>query len=457
MYYEPVSVEGDTCEGPVNTTYLSGKHGAESVSGIHELRSDVFLGIRLTVLFCLPFILADAAFYQLQILATGGSTPVSTVVFKITLLLALSAAALLRGRIRNPRLSKFALVFVAYLIIAALYQYFVLDVEVTDILISYNTFYLLPILNVLALSIPLNISDRLIMRLLLALFIICAWLGFAQYVTQQPIVATSSSDGYFQVRIWHNPNGGVKAFSLFLYPERFGGFATIIACLALAMCARRRKLLVALPLLVLSVLACWISTARADLVGLVCALTTSVVLTFGKRSGRTKWLPFAFLLIGLLVGIYAYSNSMSGGNNLSITDTSSFTERLNEWKYYLSMFSADHWSNALFGFGISQSERLNANSVVAIDNIYLATILHIGIVGLMILMAILWRLWEEIRKRAESEKNILISAVAAYYSTLLCVGLFTQAVAAATAALLLFTLSAGTVSLLKTHGSGVQS
>ncbi len=129
--------------------------------------------IRLVVLAIAPFILVDAAMYQLQMLVTGGSTPITAAVLKLALMAVFAGAFILRGKISHPAVVKIAFLFVAYLVLDALHQYFNLGLDFIDILLSYNAYYLLPLIGVIALSTPVKISDRLLVTISLVLSVIC--------------------------------------------------------------------------------------------------------------------------------------------------------------------------------------------------------------------------------------------------------------------------------------------
>jgi hypothetical protein len=354
---------------------------------------------------------------------------------------------MLRFRIATSSVVSIGLILSTYLAVDILFLYFSLGISLIDILVSYNVYYLIFFINILALCVPLRISDRLLLRVVIVCFLVCAALGYAQYFTQQPIVPTESGDNNFRVLVW-NAVGGIRAFSLFTAPGFFGLFSSLVAAMSIAMCSRRRNWIVAIPLLLTSVFACWISLTRSDLVGLVCALATACAITFSGKRDRARWLPLIYVPIGVLVGIYAFLQSSSGSGTHAITDTSTFTERLYEWGYYIGGLRLDHWQTLLFGSGLVQSERVQTNAaIVPIDNLYLAVTLHIGLIGLVLTMVLFWALWEEVRTRAETRKSYLYTAVASSFSTLWCVGLFSVSATTLGAMMLLYTVS-------KVDGSG---
>lgn len=380
--------------------------------------------IRSAVLAIAPFILVDAAMYQLQMFATGGATPITPAVLKMALLGAFAAAFLLRGKMSNHPVAYPALLFIAYLVLAALHQYLDLGIDFFDILLSYNAYYLLPLIGVLALSVPVNISDRLLVRLSIALAVICGALGIAQYLTNSPIVPTASSDGYFKVMVWSSL-GHIRVFSLFVEPAACAVFFCFIASLAVAMSSRAKNLIFTIPLLALSLFMSWASGARTNIMGTACGVVSSWIITFASRKDRTKWLPFLWLTVGIIVAFYAYSQVSGGGLSTgSMTDATSISQRFASWFNFIEMFRSTSIYNLLLGYGMVQGQRLDPTSRATSDNLYLALILHIGIFGLLLMLLLLWQLWQVVRKEAEARTSYLTTAVAATYSTILLTGLF---------------------------------
>jgi hypothetical protein len=378
-----------------------------------------FALIRMAVLTIAPFIQVDAAMYQLEMLATGGGTPITPALLKVAMMGALGIGFLFRGRMSNAPIVNVALTFIAYLVIAALHQYFNLGVDFFDILLAYDSYYLLPLICAFALSVPVKIPDRTLVILSVVLALVCGGLGIAQYVTNSPIVRTSSSDGYFKVLVW-STFGHIRVFSLFTAPATCSAYFCFTASLAVAMSRRKKLLVVAIPLLILSFFMSWASDARTNIIGTACGVVSAWVITYVHKQGRTKWLPYLWLLVGICVATYAYSRALSGGLSTgAVTDASSFAERFARWSTIIEMFRSTSVFNLLFGYGLVQGGKLDPTGTGGSDNLYLAYILHIGIVGLCLMMMLFWNLWQVVRKEAETRDSYLATAVAATYSTLL--------------------------------------
>jgi chromate transport protein ChrA len=81
------------------------------------------------------------------------------------------------------------------------------------------------------------------------------------------------------------------------------------------------------------------------------------------------------------------------------------------------------------------------SSALPVDNIYLSVALHIGVVGMLIFLALVWILWEEIRKKAETRNSYLSIAVASTFASFFLVGLFSIVTIFLAAMYLLFAIS----------------
>jgi len=219
--------------------------------------------------------------------------------------------------------------------------------------------------------------------------------------------------------------GHIRVFSLFVAPAACGAFFCFIASLAVAMCRRKSNLVIAIPLLALSLFVSWASGARTTIVCTVCGVATSWIISFAGKKDRTKWLPFIWLAGGIIVACYAYSRIGGGGLSTGlVTDASSFASRFATWSNILDMFRSSSVFNLLLGYGLVQGQKLDPTGTGGSDNLYLALILHIGVLGLGLMMFLFWHLWQAVRKEAETRRSYLTTAVAATYSTLLMAGLF---------------------------------
>ncbi len=388
----------------------------------------VFFLLRVVVLFAAPFLVVTGALFQIEMFLTGGNVPFSPAILKASILAVLLTAFILRlGTIRrNTWLFTATLLFFGYLVLDSLYLYFGLQMKPSDIILSYNGYYTLMLLAVLATMVPLRISSRRMLQVLGIMAVASALLGLAQFIERAPIVPVVSTDQNFRVLVWQNGNE-IRIFSLFDEPAACGLFFVFCSALLVVLCRNQRFLLLSIPLLPVSIFLCLASVSRTEIIALACALIASLVFAFWSRPGRTRFLPIAFLLSAAPVAGFAYFFSNVGLRTHSVTDTASFTERIKDWSYYISTIRAVPLSELLFGIGMVQNRNAgSANAVVFIDNIYLSVGLHIGLVGLSLFLLLAWFLWEEVRKRAEERSSPLAMAIAATYSTFFLLGVFTN-------------------------------
>ncbi len=191
------------------------------------------------------------------------------------------------------------------------------------------------------------------------------------------------------------------------------------------MSRRSKNLIGTIPLLALSLFMSWVSAARTNIIATGCAVVSCGVITYSGRKDRTKWLPVLWLMAGILIAIYAYSHVGNGGLSTGVmTDASSFSDRFAIWSRFLDMFRTTNLLDLLVGYGLVQNGKIDPTGLGGSDNLYLAIVLHIGLIGLCLIMLLVWRLWQLIRKQAEMRTSYLTTAVAATYSTILLTGLF---------------------------------
>jgi hypothetical protein len=393
-----------------------------------------FLALRLLALVSVVFLVVDGALPQLEMAVFGNRVPISTSVLKFFLLLSFSIAAVLRGRLHNPKLIWLFLGVLGFLLVDSAHLYFQVNQSPVDILIGYNAYYALLLTSIFALIVPLNISDRTLIFLLILASIPCVILGGIQFVRQMPIVPTISSDGNFGVSDWTD-YGSFRVFSFFQEPPSCALFFTLLASYSIAISARPKNRVFAAALLTISLGMCWASGTRTLLVSVPFALTTAAIITFWKTPNRARYLPLFWLVAAVPICAIAYWRSEAGGASSSVSDTSTFTMRVAEWAYDIPLILTSHPGQMLLGLGIVQHRKANQlPTFIGSDDLYVSVALHIGLVGLVLILLIIWLLWEELRKKAELRTSSLHTAVAAAFSTIFLGGVFeiNQAMMAAT-------------------------
>jgi hypothetical protein len=158
------------------------------------------------------------------------------------------------------------------------------------------------------------------------------------------------------------------------------------------------------------------------------------------RSLFAPLLPVAGILLGLAV---IAKNLLFGAvAGSGVTDSSSFIARLLEWRYYADVAFSGSFVNMMFGEGIVQSERVATGSSVApVDNIFLSYPLHIGVVGLLLVLAFYVVIWLDLLAKVKRLNRPIDIAVAALWSSALCLGLYSIDIPAVATYLLLTYIS----------------
>lgn len=379
--------------------------------------------VRLIALVCISFLAVSGGLEQLQMFLWGGQILFSSAILKIVLALMVVVAILLRGRFEPPLALPAIITFVAYLAFDGIYLIFGQNLSVKDLLQSYNGYYGLLLLAPFAGAAGFRISEKVLIRILLFIFAICAFVAIAQYVVNLPIVPTSSADGTFNVLVW-NRSPHIRVFSVFSAPDLLGCFAAFMAALATAMFFQPGRRFLAIAVFSVAIAVCYMTVVRTALLQCVFSVISAFVFCTSRKTGWQKFLPFLWLFLGSLTLVFAFFRSQSGGVDASLTDTSTFMVRLFEWRYYLGEYSSASGVAKLFGLGIFQGGHVDsAASVVPIDNIYIVALMHIGFIGLVVTVILLWSMSSSLARIADVSKSPLAIAVSSFWSVVWVNGL----------------------------------
>ncbi len=389
-----------------------------SSSFIHRLLA--FLAVPL----CL-FSLVDAAVPQLQMCFLGGQILVGNSSVKAALLI-VALLGYFFGPETGPTdlpLSTW-LLCVGFLVIEATYLITAHNMSISDVAQSYNGYYLLLLIGPALLTFRGTVPEQVILRCTIFLFLVCAAIGFAQYLTVEPLLYTDSIDGSFIVNSW-DFFGEVRAFSLFTSSMNFGMFCAF--CGALGVALSRTMGIRGTLLFIISALACVSTLTRLCYLVFVCACTCALVLTFGRKSARARWHPVLYFVAGISVILVGLNSLASSSSTTSLQDSSSLIERIIEWGYYANVLINSTPANLLFGFGIVQNEKILPLYPMLIDNVFLALVLHVGIIGLLLFGALLIKMWVYLHREALATQQPLVIAAASLCATFLCAGTFSIA------------------------------
>jgi hypothetical protein len=363
--------------------------------------------------------LVDAAIPQIQLLLIGEIIVKEAVVKSVLL------ATVLLGCIFHPtlRLKELPMVTwtlcVLYLLAEIPYLMLSRGQIFEHVLLSYHAYYLLLLLAPALLAFRDAVSERTIIRWTVVIFLICAALGFAQHFTGQPILRTEAPDGSFDIPSW-DFFGQVRAFSFFSASMNFGIFCAL--CGALGVALSRKMPIKGSLLCFLSGLACLTTLTRLCYLVFICACTYAAVLTFGKKPTRARWHPFLYFGLGMMTVLFGLYSVVSETGDLQ--DAGSLLQRIEQWTYYYELLLHSTLVEKIFGFGIVQLAKVIPVYPMIIDNLFLALILHIGVLGLILFGILLVKMLLYLRRQALVTQQPFIIAAASLWATLACAGIF---------------------------------
>lgn len=363
----------------------------------------------------------DGCVPQIEMILFRGRLPVNAAVIKLVLLGGIALSCLLQPRIRLGRLPFLTwFICVVYLLAEVWYLVVAWNMSIPDIIQSYNSYYVLLLIWPALLALRESVSESSIVKIIVFGFLICANIAVAQYLTGKPLLYTSSIDGGFQVQSW-NFFGQVRAFSLFSSGLNFGIFCAL--CGALGVALTRKSPLKGILLCALSAVACFTTLTRLCYLVFACACISALVLAFGKKPGRGLVYPFVYAALGICTMFIGLA-SIATSDSSSLESGISLLDRLDQWIYYSGVLNHATIIHQLFGLGIVQNAKLSRLAPMVIDNVPLALILHIGVVGVAIVGLLLFQMWLYLRRLAISSRSPFAIAAASLWSTLICAGSF---------------------------------
>ena len=371
-------------------------------------------------------IIVDGAVPQLEMLISGGRVPVPTLILKagLVILMVLSAAL---GRHFTAELIPTGawLAFAIYLVLDVphlLTQHISLFVILSGYYGYYSLILLLPLVGALA----SRMRSSELTHALFWIFWLCAVIGIAQHVFNSPILYTESSDGSFKVISWTLFGTGlIRSFSLFVYSINFGLFCTLVGTIGFYSYMQDR-LWRGLVIFGVSALCAYFTFTRV--VYLVFLIGTIAVLAL--RLGKTARLVRLCPVLGLFVGaLLAYGGTTFLTGREGIADNLSLLQRITQFAYYWSVFIGGDLRQRLFGQGYVQDSKVNGQETYPIDNLFMALLLHIGIIGLLLALFFFWALYQRISERARKNASPLSAGICAVWSSFLALSLFDISIA----------------------------
>jgi hypothetical protein len=394
---------------------------------------DLFGGMALLALLVCVI---NCAMPELEMLLTGGNVPIPQGIIKIACFAFLIFLLVLHRTLDLVSFPTITWVLVTgYLILVFPFLWFVQGKEPSEIIFAYNAYYCPLIFAPVAAALRGRLSERIATRIFLGTFAASALLGWAQFLLQDPIVQLASNDGNFRIFASQWMQGGersTRAMSFFGNAQEFGSFLVLVAAVGIGMCGSRGGWKKGLPLYLFAGATCYTTLTRATFVQLFVASVAALTFTFGRKRSRASWLPLVALALGLMIAFSGYSKQISDqiSDKKSLADDSSLQQRLMQWGIYTSQLQHSSTTQQLFGLGFCQADKpamvpLKEDwNLVLVDNLYLALVLHIGLVGAILMIALLWGMWRFVRHEAVTRPTPLLIGIASFWVTFLMTGMF---------------------------------
>jgi len=384
----------------------------------------VFFGYIFLLIFFLWIV--DGTLPQIQIALFSGRILIPAIILKITLSFVICAALIVRSLSSrkliwpgNINISFF--LFICYLAVHLFI--FLEEYPLNYLLLSYNNYYYFII--IFPLIACLSVNTKTFTKTFIIVSIPILALGFAQYFTSSPVVPVSSSDGSFVVSAWGYYNK-VRAFSLFSSGLQFGYFLSLLGALMMFYILKRngRVRILALLMFTVSTFACYSTLTRNIYIQYFFTVATSILLVLYQKKpsyATTTLLKLIPFLYGLIASLATMVTSIfilpKASTSVYLMDESLYI-RLLSWAYYFQLWTGNGLKKLLFGVGLISGSRVFLTEEVVIDNSFLAIAVHIGLVGLLLWLVIMWGFWKWLLDISRIDKNnAAVFAIASYWST----------------------------------------
>jgi hypothetical protein len=374
---------------------------------------------KLLVVLAVLILVVNGALPQLEMAITGGSSPFMP---KPLLLLILGFATmfLLKGRFQSSPLLPLVVVLAVYCSFEAIFLCFVQGLSYAELRSSLDYCFFL-FIGVAASVIPLQIKPRRILALLFVIEFACLALSAVQFLTNSPVVPTESSDHTFRVLSYEFFDRS-RCFSFFANGLQAGLFYSFMGGLSITFCLRRGTKIFGFVLLALSAFGCYATYTRLTMISFILSAIAVFLMSRKGTAKYTQLLPVFSLFCALLVVVQGLHSSAGEGRN-DLANSSSLNQRVLEWGIYTARFLAGSPTDILFGTGqgpyvpFGAPDRPDNASPIPVDNAYLLVPLGSGLLGLVVLGNIYWRLWLFLHKRAIVSKGHLLKGITGIVST----------------------------------------
>lgn len=401
----------------------------------------------LIVFFTLLLSIINGAFPQLQ-LALFGKILIGKGIIKVLMGIALLLSALFSIKYRN-KMSLLITWYIFFLYLMFEVMYFIFSGNnFVDVFNGINAYYSGFILLIFFIFIEKCISANFIKWIIIIISIPLSILGILQYTENDPILPVSSLDNSFSVMSYHIDETTIRAFSLFDSGYSFGHFLCLsLSIIVSSMIHERKNSLLKLVFFILISIATFMTLTRNIYIEYIFVFI-SVFLISALKNINIKFikvLPILYLIIGYFINIYAPIITSTISNQI-ITDSKSLLIRQESWREAKNIWLSD-LNSFLFGSGLYQhGEALNNFST---DNIFMAVVTHIGLIGLILLSLLIWNMWVYCIKRLQQSTSYLDLAFVSFLSTFLITGLFNLNFVAYTIVFMMLFITKNTIKPMK--------
>lgn len=421
------------------------------------------------------FLFINALFPYIQMFMFDGKVLLLPIFFKISFFIFCLVAFCVNKKLMPERVLILWAVLVCYLCLHGFYMVYVLGYTLKYVLFGYNAYYyyfvILPILPSLSGVIPV----RSVLRVLMLVFIPVAVVGVLQYCLNAPVLPVRSSDGRFILGSY-NFFGKMRPTSFFAYPGLFSFYLVFMVFVFLGVIKACRKWSIFAGLCAcVALFLIFVSYSRSTYVFVFTLLPAALLLFTGETRYKAvflKYLPAVYIPVtaslvfllslfivkfdpailkldseGLSRELAQISGNLHSANKSHIdtghlplvdwhffnsTDVSadvelcslsqpkltsgySFLMRIHEWKVFGKLAFFDQ-KTLMLGNGYLQNGRLSAAKDFLVDNLYLNIVLHIGIIGLFLVLSLLWSFWRYLIETIE--RDFFSKALIIMFSTI---------------------------------------
>lgn len=421
-------------------------------------------------LISLLFQIVDGLFPIISMLLFKGIVILKNIHFKFIMILSLVIAWITsNSRIRGD-LIKLFLIILIYLILETIYFNFYFNNSLDVIFLGFNKMYFYVFIIPFMLVMNDLVSEEIIINVLFLLFFLSSILGVSQNYLNNSIVPLESLDGYFQVQVYNFYNT-IRAFSFFKVSLGFSFFCSFMSLIFIQI-LHKNKYLYSFFFLV-SVYCVYISYSRSGYLIFIFSLINYWIM-YRKNNFKLLYkLPFIYFLLGFFISwsllflgkgfekrsvlywenltyetenklvfmlkernfknleIYRYKDFKKDKElmlnfkknekikNSYVLSKDSLIMRTFSWKEYSKIMLEDI-KLLLIGTGIYGDSNVNVFSKFCLDNFYLEIIFHIGLIGFVLIVIFLYKIWDSLIRY--NKESILSKSNIAIFPTLFLSG-----------------------------------